>query len=120
MISKEEVFNYIKTKYGKHPEYLWTRTPNYAIFRHSENRKWFAAVIDITEDKLGIESKKIIDAILLKCGPQLSGSLKDGTTIFPGWHMNKELWITVHLGNSIDKQKIFGLIDLSFELTKSV
>lgn len=117
MISREEIFSYVKEQYGVTPDYPWARTPDYAILRHKGSRKWFAAVIDITEDKLGFNSKKLIDAVLLKCGPLLMGPLREEEGIFPGYHMNKEHWITVHLGSQIPKEKVYGLIDLSYKLT---
>jgi hypothetical protein len=38
---KEKIFTYIKKKYKTSPEYLWKRYPDYAVFRHSDNNKWF-------------------------------------------------------------------------------
>ena len=31
----------------------WTQFPHYKVFRHQDNRKWFALVMNITTDKLG-------------------------------------------------------------------
>jgi len=117
MVSRTEIFLYVKVKYGVEPDYPWARTPNCAILRHKDNRKWFAAVLDITENKLGLNSKNLVDTILLKCDPLLIGSLRGEEGIFPGYHMNKEHWITIHLGTKIPKEKVYSLIDLSFELT---
>ena len=39
---KDAVIAYVKEKYGASPENLWMRYPNYAIFRHADNGKWFA------------------------------------------------------------------------------
>lgn len=117
MLNREEVFNQIKKQYGIEPDYPWARTPSYAIFRHKHNLKWFAAVISITEDKLGLPRNKPIDSMLLKCDPFLIGSLRAEQGIFPAYHMNKEHWISVHL-ELINAEELFGLIDLSFELTK--
>ena len=35
---REKVYGYVKRKYGSEPEYLWRRFPDYAIFRHEDNR----------------------------------------------------------------------------------
>ncbi|MCL1901736.1 MAG: MmcQ/YjbR family DNA-binding protein [Firmicutes bacterium] len=118
MIKREEVFKYIKEKYEIAPDYPWRRTPNYAILRHKNNRKWFAAVIDITEDKIGLNSTKLIDAVLLKNDPLVIGSLRTENGIYAGYHMNKEHWITIHLESGIDCKRVFELIDMSFNLTK--
>ena len=100
------------------PDYPWASTPKYAILRHKGNRKWFAAVIDITEDKLGLHGNKMIDAVLLKNDPLLIGSLRQQEGVYFGYHMNREHWITVHLGSKIPKEEVFRLIDFSYELTK--
>ena len=117
MIKREEILKHVKEQYGTEPDYPWARTPNYAILRHKHNRKWFAAIIDITEDKLGLPSKKMIDSMLLKCDPFLIGSLRKERGIFPAYHMNKEHWISVHL-ELIEAERLFELIDLSYGLTK--
>lgn len=41
MVEREEIFKYVKEQYGVSPEYLWDDTPDAAIFRHENNRKWF-------------------------------------------------------------------------------
>jgi predicted DNA-binding protein (MmcQ/YjbR family) len=114
--SREEVFACVREQYGVEAEYPWMRTPRSAIMRHKHNRKWFAAIVDITEDKLGINGKEPIDALLLKCDPMLKGILIDNQSIFPAYHMNKEHWITVRLDAKSDKTE--GLINLSYDLTK--
>jgi predicted DNA-binding protein (MmcQ/YjbR family) len=117
MVTREDVLKTIKERYGTDPDYPWARSPNYAILRHKHNKKWFAAVIDITEDKLGLPSKKWIDSMLLKCDPFLIGSLHKEPGIFPAYHMNKEHWISIHL-ERIAPEKLFELIDMSYGLTK--
>lgn len=37
--------------------------------------------------------------------------------IFPAYHMNKEHWITVLLDGTVEEEKIFELIDTSFQAT---
>ncbi|MCL2816491.1 MAG: MmcQ/YjbR family DNA-binding protein [Oscillospiraceae bacterium] len=118
MITRAEILEYVKEKYGIEPDYPWARTPNYAILRHGHNRKWFGAIVDITEDKLGINGNKLVDALNLKCDPILIGSLISEPGIFPAYHMNKEHWLTILLNGSVTKEKVYSMIDLSYELTK--
>ncbi|MDV0447287.1 hypothetical protein MsAg5_11690 [Methanosarcinaceae archaeon Ag5] len=117
MITREEIFVHVKEKYGVEPDYPWMRTPNYAILRHAGNRKWFAAIVDVSKDKLGLEGKTVVDAINLKCDPILIGILKGDAGILPAYHMNKEHWITVLLDSPIPPEKVCDLIDLSYNLT---
>ena len=113
-----EVIGYIKSKYDSEPEFLWKRTPNNAVFRHQGNRKWFAALLlDMPREKLGLVESGKVDVLNLKCDPLLLGSLLDGKRYLPGYHMNKEHWITLLLDGSIPLHEIFELIDMSRRLT---
>ncbi|MBQ1369186.1 MAG: hypothetical protein IIY45_14050 [Firmicutes bacterium] len=51
---REKVYGYVKKKYDSEPEYLWRRFPDYAIFRHEDNRKWYGIIMDVPREKLGI------------------------------------------------------------------
>ena len=115
-----KVVNYIQKKYKEEPEFLWAKSPQNAAIRHSDNRKWFAALImDMPRNKLGLKGDGNVDILDLKCNPELIGTLIDGKSYLPGYHMNKEHWITVVLDGALPIQKIYDLIDLSFELTEN-
>ncbi len=114
----KEVIKYIDEQYFAKPEYLWEKTPEAAAFRHSGNKKWFALIMEISKDKLRLKSSEKVKIINLKCDPVMIGSLIDGKRFFPGYHMNKEHWITLLLDGSIDMTEIAPLIDFSYNLTK--
>lgn len=118
MMTRKEIFAYALEKYDAEPEYLWIRTPNYAVLRHRRNRKWFAAVVDIMEDMLGLKGEKLVDVLNLKCDPLLVSALRSEPGIFPAYHMNKENWISVLLSSAISKESVFHLLDQSYELTR--
>jgi predicted DNA-binding protein (MmcQ/YjbR family) len=118
MTTRKAILAYIKSQYGIEPDYPWRRNPNYAILRHKTSRKWLAAIIDISKGKLGLKGDNVVDVLNLKCDPLLIGPLQKEAGIFPAYHMNKEHWISVLLESPIPKEKVFGLIDLSYDLTK--
>lgn len=117
MMDRKGVLLYVSERYGIEPDYPWARNPNYAILRHPANRKWFAAIVDITEDKLGLPGDTLIDALDLKCDPPLIELLVDEPGFFPAYHMNKEHWITILLDGTVSEEKICSLIDMSYDLT---
>lgn len=41
----------------------------------------------------------------------------DNDKIFPGYHMNKESWITIRLNGDMSTKKIFELIDNSYKIS---
>ena len=112
------VVAHIQQRYGAEPEFLWSRSPNNAALRHNGTRKWFAALLlDLPYQTLGLSLPGTVDVINLKCDPKLIGSLLDGRRYLPGYHMNKEHWISLLLDGSIPPEDIVPLIELSFDLT---
>jgi len=66
------------------------------------------ALTNINDPKLSIS---------LKCEPSLSIDLrKEFSSVKPGYHLNKTHWNTVDVDGSITDDKIFWLIDLSYDL----
>lgn len=117
-IETKQVLKYIKEKYGGEPEFLWAKTPGNAVFRHKDSLKWYAAILNIPKQKLGLNDNGNADILDLKCNPVLVGSLRDGKSYFSAYHMNKEHWLTVLLDQQVKIEDVFTLIDLSYEITK--
>ncbi len=110
--------DYIYTTYGAEPEHLWFRYPSYAVFRHSENRKWFCVIMTVSKAKLGIKEEGLLDIVNLKCGLNQAPSLVQVSGIYPAYHMSKGHWISVSLDGTVAEELIKSLIDTSFRLTK--
>ena len=116
-MDRQALIDFIKEYFAASPEYLFADDLNTAVFRHSDNRKWFAIIMNIPMKKFGLFGDKNVDIVNLKCDPLLTGSLiKDGG-VFPAYHMNKEKWISVLLDGSVEDDKIKWLVELSFQLT---
>ena len=115
---KDAVFTYIKKKYKVSPEFPWKRYPDNAVFRHSDNNKWFALVMEVGGDKLGVNNADYIPVINVKIDDMfLRDMLIRQAGIIPAYHMNKEHWITILLDGTVQKQTICDLIDISYDLT---
>ena len=117
---REAVFDYIKKKYKVSPEYPWAKYDSNAVFRHTDNKKWFALVMDVQKDKLGQHGDEYVDVINLKVDDMFFRDMliqQDG--ILPAYHMNKQHWITVLLDGTVPQDKVFDLIDMSFMATAS-
>lgn len=113
------IIEHIKAEYGAELEFLWPeRYPVCAIFRHGDNRKWFALIGAIKSKSLGIEEDKEIEIINLKFDKgqalDFAGSSKH---IYPAYHMNKNNWITIILDDSLDDAAVFELVKKSYLLT---
>ncbi len=114
----QAVLSYIKRQYNGEPEFLWEKTPDTAIIRNENTKKWYAAFLHISKRKLGIDSDEIVCVLDLHIHKEDSEKIVDHKTIFPGYHMNKKRWITICLDGSVEKEKIYTLIDGSYELAK--
>lgn len=117
-MNREELEAYILNHYSTEADYPWADTPRAAVFRHVANRKWFALVMEVPRDKLGLAGTEKLDIVNFKCDPILISSLRGETGIFPAYHMNKAGWITVALDGSVQAKTIELLLDVSYELTK--
>ncbi|MDO4967382.1 MAG: MmcQ/YjbR family DNA-binding protein [Candidatus Saccharibacteria bacterium] len=115
----ETIIEYIKAEYGAEPEFLWPdRYPGYAVFRHSDNKKWFALVATISKKSLGLEDDKEIDVINLKFDKNQTYDFAETSDhIFPAYHMNKNNWITVMLDGVLPDELVFELIRKSYLLS---
>lgn len=116
-MNRVELKQLILDRYGIEPDYPWMRYPDYEVFRHDSNKKWFALIMDIPKNKLGLQGDEILDVLDLKCDSILIGSLLNETGFFPAYHMNKNSWITVALDGSVENGKIEMLLDMSYEAT---
>lgn len=117
---RELVYEYIKKKYKVSPEYPWKGDDVDAVFRHGDNRKWFALVMSVQRGKLGLEGDGFVDVVNLKTGDMLfQDMLIQEPGIMPAYHMNKQHWITVLLDGSVAESRVLDLIDISFQATAS-
>ena len=108
------IIKYIKEKYDDDLEFLWEKFPNVAIWRNKKNQKWYGALMTITKSKLKLDSNELVDIIDLRCN-QIN--IKEKVNIYPGYHMNKNNWITIILDESISIEEIYNLIDISNSLS---
>ncbi len=112
-----EVIKYINNKYKDDIEYLWDTSPNSGIFRNKINSKWYAALLEVKENRVGGTTDKEIMVIDLMYYKDKTSSVIDNKKIYPGYHMNKKSWITIRLDNAVDNDFVFKYIDLSYELS---
>ena len=119
-MDRQTVFDYIRKKYKVLPEYPWQKYDNNTVFRHPDNKKWFALVMGVQRIKLGIAGDAYVDVVNLKIEDMFYRDLiirEDG--IMPAYHMNRKHWITVLLDGTVTDDRVVELIDMSFLATES-
>ena len=117
-MTANELITHARERYGAEPEYLWENAPNAFVLRHQNNRKWFAVVMDVRRDRLGLSGEEVVYIMDVKCGPLLSGSYLGKPGVLPAYHMNKTHWLGVLLDGSAAEETVKELLELSYDLTK--
>ena len=75
-MDRTELKNYIMEFYSAEPDFPWIKYPDYEVFRHRNNHKWFALIMDVPKAKLGLTDEGIISVVNLKCDPIIIGNGK--------------------------------------------
>ena len=116
-MKRNELETFIMETYNVVADYPWRKSPNDEVFRHGNNKKWFALIMAVPRNKLGLQGNSLLDIVNFKCDPLLIGSLRKEPGFFPAYHMSKECWITVALDGSVPDDKIKMLLDMSYQAT---
>ena len=117
-MTRAELERYIFDTYSTEADHPWADAPNNAVFRHAGNRKWFALILDVPREKLGLPGEGLLDVVNLKCDPVLIASLRGAPGILPAYHMNKDRWLSIMLDGTVPSDEIKDLVKLSHQLTK--
>ena len=114
-VDREEIFEYVKKQYGTIPEFLWSSSPDSAVLRH-HNGKWYAVIMNVERSKLGLDGDGTVEIIDVKCDPEMTGMIIQTYGFLPGYHMNKQHWITILLDGTVGESKILDFLDMSYDL----
>lgn len=114
----KRMIEYVYNNYGDTEEYLWPKSPQNAIWRRKDNRKWYGLIMTISRRKLGFDNDDNVEVIDLRADPYDAARIVDNKRYFVGYHMNKKRWITICLDGSVKFEKICRLLDKSYMLAK--
>ncbi len=112
-MTRQELFEWCRQRYGTEPEYPWNDWNT--VLRRADNKKWYGVILEVGRDKLGLPSSGEVDVLNEKCDSILIGSYRGQTGFFPAYHMNKEKWLSILLGEP-ELDDVIKML-LSFELT---
>ncbi|MFS9171589.1 MmcQ/YjbR family DNA-binding protein [Streptococcus infantis] len=105
----------VQEKYGNQLEYLWEKSPDTAVLRHEDNKKWYAILMRIPWDRLDKEREGLVEAVNLK-HDQVADLLSQNG-VYPAFHMNKRYWISLPLDDTLTDEKVLELFERSWFLT---
>ena len=112
---RERLTQYMQDTYGTQAEYLWADTPDCAVFRHPSRKKWYAIIMTVRSDRLGLPWEELVDVMNVKCGAIMTGSLLSQRGFLPAYHMNKNYWISILLNDSVPDDQIAPRLELSYD-----
>ena len=114
----KKVIAYVRDTYADELEFLWQKSPDNAIWRRKDNRKWYAALLTVSKNKLSLDGDDIIEILDLRMTPEDLEKLTDNKKYFPGYHMNKKHWVTICLDGTVPIEEIHERINESYALAK--
>ena len=81
-MNREFVFNLCKERYGTEPDYPFNDKYNSAVLRHSDTRKWYGIILNVSSKVFGLSGEEKLDVINLKIDPIMMGSFLQEKGIF--------------------------------------
>ena len=117
-MTKQEFFELCMGLYLTSPDYPFDDDFETAVFRHADNRKWYAIVMRVSRRKFGFDSDEVVDVVNFKLTTEMFGSFGASDGVYPAYHMNKLHWISVLLPDAPNDVVEF-LVNVSFEVTKT-
>lgn len=108
-MNKEEVIKYCLDLQDTFEDYPFPEDYESVTMKHSKNKKWFALLMKVNNQMY----------LNVKTDPDYSELLRNSYDyIMPAYHMNKQHWNTIILGDNVDKKLVEELLMQSYELTK--
>ena len=117
-MDREELIVYVRDRFSVDPDYPFEEDTTF-VLRHRENKKWYAVAMTVPYLRLGIEKDRDVNIVDVKCGPLMMGTYRRYPGILPGYHMNKDNWITILLDGTAEEELIKELLEVRYELTKT-
>ncbi|WP_291291106.1 MmcQ/YjbR family DNA-binding protein [Enterococcus sp.] len=115
---KTKIRDYASTLENVQKDHPFQKFPEYEVFRHTKTGKWFALIMTIDRNKLGISGDGQVTVIDVKAEPEEISILINAPGYFPGYHMNKNHWLTILLDGTVKEEQIREMIKNSYALTR--
>lgn len=96
------------------------RYPDYAVLRHSDNKKWFGLIMDVPRKNLGLSGDGRVDILNAKLGdPLMRDLLVSREGYLRGYHIGGGTWISIILDGTVPLEEILHWLDVSYSETAS-
>ena len=112
----KELLSVAKERYREDCEYLWERYPDCGVLRRADNRKWYAVIMTVAGNKVGLSTDNLVEIVDLRATQEVVHSLVEKRGFAAAWHMNKKSWITLLLDGSVEMSTVVDMLDNSRNL----
>ena len=116
-MTKQDFINHCVSAYGTEPDFPFEDDFITTALRHTDTRKWYALVMQVSRRKFGQGSDEIVDVVNLKMPVEMFGSFGQADGVYPAYHMNKLHWVSVLLPDATEDVIKF-LTNVSFVSTQ--
>ena len=114
----ERILRYAKRRYSAVPDHPFSRSPEAAVLRHGDSGKWFALMMEVPREKLGLKGDGKAQVMNVKTpDPLLADLLMQQKGYFRAYHMKARNWITVLLDGTVPYEDVCRALDESFHAT---
>lgn len=110
------LIEFVRSRYGDDPEFLWDRFPDNAIWRRKDNGKWYGVILTVKGSKIGMDTDKTAEITDLRMDPSQAEDMLAKDNYRPGWHMNKKSWYTLALDDSVPDDELQKRVEESYGL----
>ncbi len=117
-MTKQDFINYCVSTYGTVPDFPFEDDFITTALRHTDTRKWYALVMQVSRRKFGFDSNETVDVVNLKLPTEMFGSFGQSDGVYPAYHMNKLHWVSVLLCDATEDVIKF-LTNVSFLSTQT-
>lgn len=111
------ITNRIFQTYGVKPDFPWN--DDNGVFRHLDTRKWFSLIMYVSLDALLKDGNShMLNIMNVKVDVSKRDELYGIKGIYPAYHMNHKMWISLILDDTLSDSLIMELVSKSYNLTK--
>ncbi len=137
--SSKKIIAYVKEKYDGELEFLWDDYDG-AVYRNKDNLKWYGVIMKVKEQSFvtstlkrmklaGVSSNHklfsktefsdndYLEVLDLHIDKSKSKEIIDYEKVFPGYHMNKDSWISIILDKDTPLREVYKYLDDSYQMT---
>ena len=117
-MTRSEFEALVLDSYNVKADYPFEEDFETGVFRHEDNKKWFALAMNIDYRKINQGRNETVDVVNLKCAPEVIESIAGiEPGIYRAYHMNKTHWLTVALPEC-EVETLTWLLGISYDLTR--